>query len=75
MAIAISSKSKTGKKSASRTAAANKNFEQSEFPTEDEVRILAFELYERRLADGTEGDATSDWTQAERQLSEIDELD
>jgi hypothetical protein len=38
-------------------------------PSEDEIRILAYNLYERRCADGTTGDAASDWTEAERLLS------
>ena len=38
--------------------------------SEDEVRQLAYHLYERRCASGTEGDAAADWTQAEQLLAE-----
>ena len=41
-------------------------------PNEDEIRILAFRLYERRLVEGVSGDAASDWIEAERLL--VDEL-
>jgi len=37
-------------------------------PSEDEVRILAYHLYERRQVDGVTGDAASDWSEAERLL-------
>jgi hypothetical protein len=37
-------------------------------PSEEEVRILAYQLYVRRCANGIEGDASSDWAEAERQL-------
>jgi hypothetical protein len=37
-------------------------------PGEEQVRILAYQLYERRCAAGVDGDATSDWTEAERLL-------
>jgi hypothetical protein len=36
--------------------------------SEDEIRLLAYQLYERRCASGTEGDASGDWIQAERLL-------
>ncbi len=36
--------------------------------SEEEVRILAHQLYERRSADGIDGDAMSDWVEAERLL-------
>lgn len=39
-------------------------------PTYDEIRILAYDLYQRRAADGTDGDAISDWIEAERQLAD-----
>lgn len=41
-------------------------------PSDDEIRILAYRLYERRQADGANGDAASDWIEAERLL--VDEL-
>jgi hypothetical protein len=37
--------------------------------SEDEVRLLAYHLYERRRDSGTAGDAAGDWTQAEQLLS------
>lgn len=39
-------------------------------PSETDVRLLAYRLYERRLADGIGGDAASDWVEAERLLAE-----
>lgn len=41
-------------------------------PNEDDIRILAYRLYERRVAEGVGGDAASDWIEAERLL--VDEL-
>lgn len=37
-------------------------------PSREDIRILAYDLYERRMADGADGDAASDWVEAERQL-------
>lgn len=37
--------------------------------SEDEIRLLAYHLYQRRCEAGTDGDAASDWFQAERLLS------
>jgi hypothetical protein len=37
--------------------------------SEDDIRILAYHLYERRSRDGLTGDAESDWIEAERLLS------
>jgi hypothetical protein len=34
-------------------------------PSEEEVRLLAYHLYERRCASGEAGDADGDWIQAE----------
>jgi hypothetical protein len=39
-------------------------------PSDDEIRILAYTLYERRAAGGQDGDAASDWIEAERQLKD-----
>jgi hypothetical protein len=39
-------------------------------PSEDEVRILAYRLYELRTANGANGDAASDWIEAERLLAD-----
>jgi hypothetical protein len=36
---------------------------------EEEIRLLAYDLWERRCASGTAGDAAGDWLQAERLLS------
>jgi hypothetical protein len=35
---------------------------------EEEVRLLAYHLYERRRESGTAGDADGDWIQAEQLL-------
>ena len=36
--------------------------------SEDEVRLLAYHLYERRCESGAAGDAAGDWIQAEQLL-------
>ena len=36
--------------------------------SDDEIRVLAYHLYERRCESGTEGDAAGDWIQAEQLL-------
>jgi hypothetical protein len=38
-------------------------------PHEEEIRLLAYRLYEQRRESGIAGDAAADWIQAERQLS------
>jgi hypothetical protein len=38
-------------------------------PSEDDIRLLAYRLYERRCEAGIAGDAEADWMQAERELS------
>ena len=43
--------------------------EQNGRPSEDEIRMLAYSLYERRCEAGIEGDADADWMQAERELA------
>ena len=35
---------------------------------EEEIRLLAYHLYERRCESGTAGDAAEDWTRAEQLL-------
>lgn len=65
MAVAVSSKSKT----ASTTGTGKRRSTRRSKPSDDEIRILAYRLYERRQADGTEGDAASDWIEAERRLA------
>ena len=37
--------------------------------SEEEIRLLAYRLYERRLESGAAGDAAGDWIQAEQLLS------
>ena len=37
--------------------------------SEEDIRLLAYRLYERRCESGTEGDAAGDWIQAEQLLS------
>ena len=37
-------------------------------PSEDEIRLLAYRLYEMRSAAGIGGDADADWIEAERLL-------
>ncbi|HXS79273.1 MAG TPA: hypothetical protein VN818_03270 [Gammaproteobacteria bacterium] len=37
--------------------------------SEEEIRLLAYRLYERRCESGTAGDAAGDWTEAEQLLS------
>jgi hypothetical protein len=36
--------------------------------SEDEIRLLAYHLYERRCESGSAGDAAGDWMQAEQLL-------
>jgi hypothetical protein len=65
MTTVVSSKDLSRKSSRS----AGKRSRKAAAPTEEEIRILAYDLYERRQADGGRGDATSDWIEAERLLS------
>jgi hypothetical protein len=39
-------------------------------PSEDDIRVLAYRLYERRLVEGLGGDAAADWIEAERLLAD-----
>jgi hypothetical protein len=64
MSVAISSKST----SETRAQTSRRKAAKSTDVSEDEIRILAYSLYERRRQDGDEGDATADWVEAERQL-------
>ena len=50
--------------------ASKRRAKQTDSPTEDEIRILAYSLYEKRREEGTAGDATADWLEARRQLAE-----
>lgn len=64
MSVAISSKGNIETKArTSRRKTAKKNG-----ISEDQIRILAYSLYEQRREDGIDGDANSDWIEAERQL-------
>jgi len=56
--------------SKSKTTASKKSAQAKMGPSEDDIRILAYSLYERRSADGLDGDATTDWVEAERLLQE-----
>ena len=38
-------------------------------PSDVEIRVLAYHLYERRCESGTPGDAAGDWIEAEGLLS------
>ena len=38
--------------------------------SEEEIRLLAYRLFERRCESGTAGDAADDWFQAQRLLSD-----
>jgi hypothetical protein len=62
----VSSKSKQAQTTQSGKRSSAKAIE----PSEDDIRVLAYRLYERRSAEGVEGDAESDWVEAERQLRE-----
>ena len=44
-------------------------YEQPSKASEEHIRVLAYNLYERRRADGIAGDAASDWIEAERRLA------
>jgi len=37
--------------------------------SEEDIRLLAYDLWERRCASGVVGDAAGDWLQAERLLT------
>jgi hypothetical protein len=65
MATVISSSSKSDKIE----RATKRRSKQQAAPSEEEIRILAFDLYQRRQAEGADGDAASDWVEAERQLA------
>lgn len=62
MAVTVSSKS------TSKAGAAKRQIEKETRLSEDDIRILAYQLYERRQTEGVPGDAASDWIEAERRL-------
>ena len=66
MATSLSSRSDKTK----RTKVRSKMSREADPPSENEIRVLAYHLYEKRVADGIAGDASSDWTKAERLLSD-----
>lgn len=51
---------------------ARKRSRKRDMPSEDDIRILAYDLYEQRRTDGGDGDAVSDWIEAERRLLDGD---
>lgn len=52
------------------TAKGSKRAGKRAAPSEEDIRVHAYQLYERRRADGVEGDAASDWIEAERELTQ-----
>ena len=66
MATSISSRSDKTKRSKVRSNMPR----EADPPSENEIRVLAYHLYEKRVAGGIAGDASSDWTQAERLLTD-----
>lgn len=58
---------------ASRGERARKETPKTDAPTnklsEEEIRLLAYRLYQRRCESGTAGDAAGDWFQAQGLLS------
>jgi hypothetical protein len=64
MSLTVSSKTK----SETKTRASKRRTTKKNAISDDEIRILAYSLYERRRLDGIEGDAASDWVEAEQQL-------
>jgi hypothetical protein len=60
----VASRGERGRKEASKTPAAP-----TTKLTEEETRLLAYRLYQRRCESGMAGDAAGDWFQAEQLLS------
>lgn len=67
MAVTVSSKDET---QSTASVVERVSALQAEEPSEEDIRILAYRLYERRQEGGIDGDAASDWIEAERQLRE-----
>lgn len=65
MTTVISSKSGSAKPG----RAAKRGARKQAGPTDDEIRILAYDLYRRRETEGADGDELSDWIEAKRQLA------
>lgn len=65
--MATSMRSATERRKPSR--AAKQPTRKPDRPSDERIRVLAYQLYERRQADGASGDAASDWIEAERLLA------
>lgn len=65
--MAVTATTRRGKTAA--TKAAKQQARKSLKPNDDEIRVLAYYLYEKRRAKDTPGDAASDWIEAERRLA------
>jgi hypothetical protein len=65
----VASRGERARKEASKAPAAPTNK-----LSEEEIRLLAYRLYQRRCESGTVGDAAGDWFQAEQLLSTNTEL-
>jgi hypothetical protein len=57
-----------GREGRARKATPRKSAAPTSNVSEDEIRLLAYDLWERRCASGIVGDAAGDWLQAERLL-------
>ena len=57
-----------GREGRARKATPRKSAAPTSSVSEDEIRLLAYDLWERRCASGIGGDAAGDWLQAERLL-------
>jgi hypothetical protein len=58
-----------GRRERSRKDAPKRSAAPSQKLSEEEIRLLAYYLYERRCASGEAGDAAGDWILAEHVLS------
>jgi hypothetical protein len=59
----VAGRAERGRKETPKTSAAPTQ------KSEEQIRLLAYRLYERRCESGTAGDAAADWIQAEQLLS------
>jgi hypothetical protein len=60
----VAGRAERGRKETPKTSAAP-----TDKQSEEQIRVLAYRLYERRCESGTAGDAAGDWLQAEQLLS------
>ena len=60
----VASRGERGRKETSKTSAAP-----ATKLSEEEIRLLAYRLYQRRCESGMAGDAAGDWLEAEQLLS------